>query len=202
MATNVDSCKSSGTPILGLVVKTPIGEYTVHACVKGLHTISRRKDLGFNPDLSIDVLKNIGTALPDAKEGHDPYIILRQMVQWFHLYFTEPSKLQSIEVCAPSATEFQLKVWETLRDEVPFGRSVSYGELALLVGHPKAARAVGSAMKSNPNPVLVPCHRVIRSNSEMGNYNGGVEIKRWLLDHEKSMSEKEKFDIDNAYPKP
>ncbi|CAL8083242.1 unnamed protein product [Orchesella dallaii] len=195
MESKTNSCKSSESPILALTIKTPVGEYNVQACTKGLHAVDRRKDMGFNPDLSIDVLKSIGNVLPNAKKGQDQYKILREMVQWFHLYFSEPSKLhvtfpKSIEICTPSATEFQLKVWETLRDEVPLGATVSYGQLAELVGHPKAARAVGSAMKSNPNPVLVPCHRVIRSNSEMGNYNGGVEIKRWLLEYEKAAAEK------------
>ncbi|ODM95449.1 Methylated-DNA--protein-cysteine methyltransferase, partial [Orchesella cincta] len=209
MATNGNSCKSSATPILGMVVKTPVGEYSVQACTKGLHSMDRSRDLGFNPDLSINVLESIEDALPKAgvkKGDDDPHKILRQIAQWFHLYFSEPSKLhltfpKSIAICAPSATEFQLKVWETLRDRVPFGETVSYGELADLVGHPKAARAVGSAMKCNPNPVLVPCHRVVRSNSELGNYNGGVEIKRWLLDHEKSSSENGKFGT-NMLPKP
>lgn len=67
---------------------------------------------------------------------------------------------------------------------VPFGRAVTYGELAARAGSPRAARAVGSAMATNPIPILVPCHRVLRGGMRLGGYSGGLEVKRWLLAHE------------------
>lgn len=64
---------------------------------------------------------------------------------------------------------------------VPYGEVVTYAELARRADKPKAVRAVGSAMATNPLPVVVPCHRVVRTGGALGNYGGGVEMKRWLL---------------------
>jgi len=82
-----------------------------------------------------------------------------------------------------AGTAFQRRVWEALR-RVPFGRTIGYGELAARVGSPKAARAVGQAMGANPVPIVVPCHRVIRSDGALGGFGAGLPIKRWLLRHE------------------
>jgi len=67
---------------------------------------------------------------------------------------------------------------------IPYGSVASYGEVALGVGTPRGARAVGNALGSNPIPVVVPCHRVVRTGGAMGGYGGGVTRKRWLLDLE------------------
>lgn len=69
-------------------------------------------------------------------------------------------------------------------ERVRFGETVSYAELALRAGNPKASRAVGSAMATNPIPIVVPCHRVLRTGGKLGGYAGGLDAKRWLLDHE------------------
>ncbi|KFZ57285.1 Methylated-DNA--protein-cysteine methyltransferase, partial [Podiceps cristatus] len=73
-------------------------------------------------------------------------------------------------------------LWTLLRD-VKFGEAVSYKQLAELAGNSRAARAVGGAMRSNPIPILIPCHRVIRSSGQTGNYGGGNLMKEWLLSH-------------------
>lgn len=80
-------------------------------------------------------------------------------------------------------TAFQAQVWRALR-EIPVGSTISYGELARRIGNPTAVRAVGLANGSNPVPVVVPCHRVIGSNGTLTGYGGGLERKRWLLQHE------------------
>lgn len=72
-------------------------------------------------------------------------------------------------------------VLETLRTSISRGSSISYGVLALRCGSPRAARAVGSAMATNPWPLYVPCHRVVRANGNLGNYGPGPELKRTLL---------------------
>ncbi len=77
-------------------------------------------------------------------------------------------------------TDLQLKVWQELC-KIPMGTVISYAELAKRVGNPKAVRAVGTAVGKNPIPLLIPCHRVIKSNGEIGNYTGGVKIKEKLL---------------------
>ena len=80
-------------------------------------------------------------------------------------------------------TEFQRKVYKTLL-KVPAGDVISYSKLAKLAGFNNASRAVGSAMKKNKIPIIIPCHRVIRSDGSLGYYSGGIKWKRALLKHE------------------
>ncbi len=89
--------------------------------------------------------------------------------------------------CLPTATEgtsFQKRVWDALR-EIPAGQTLSYSELAKQIGQPKAVRAVGLANGANPIGIVVPCHRVIGADGSLTGYGGGLERKRWLLQHEK-----------------
>ncbi|MDR4479666.1 MAG: methylated-DNA--[protein]-cysteine S-methyltransferase [Nitrospira sp.] len=86
----------------------------------------------------------------------------------------------------PTSTEgtaFQKRVWQALR-EIPAGQTVSYGELATHIGKPAAVRAVGLANGANPIGIVVPCHRVIGADGSLTGYGGGLERKRWLLNHE------------------
>jgi methylated-DNA-[protein]-cysteine S-methyltransferase len=82
------------------------------------------------------------------------------------------------------STGFRSTVLHHLATDVDYGRTASYAALAALAGNPKAVRAVGTACATNPLPVVVPCHRVVRSDGAMGNYAGGVEAKRILLELE------------------
>lgn len=81
---------------------------------------------------------------------------------------------------APRGTPFQQKVWRELQS-IPYGRTLSYGELARRLGRPGAARAVGRANALNPIPVVVPCHRVIGADGSLTGYGGGMEMKQRLL---------------------
>jgi methylated-DNA-[protein]-cysteine S-methyltransferase len=83
-----------------------------------------------------------------------------------------------------TGTEFQRSVWSELRN-IPVGTSISYGTLAKQIERPKAVRAVGLANGSNPIGLIVPCHRVIGANGSLTGYGGGLERKKWLLDHER-----------------
>lgn len=83
-----------------------------------------------------------------------------------------------------SGTAFQRSVWHELR-KIPCGTPVSYGRLAERIARPKAVRAVGLANGSNPIGIVVPCHRVIGSDGSLTGYGGGLERKRWLLEHER-----------------
>ena len=85
---------------------------------------------------------------------------------------------------AAKGTEFQRRVWAELR-RIPFGETISYGELAARVGKPTASRAVGAANGRNPLPVVVPCHRVIGSSGRLVGYGGGLPTKQALLDLER-----------------
>jgi methylated-DNA-[protein]-cysteine S-methyltransferase len=81
---------------------------------------------------------------------------------------------------APDGTPFQLRVWNALLD-IPYGETISYGELATRIGDRSAARAVGLANGSNPLPIVIPCHRVIGSSGKLTGYGGGLPIKQQLL---------------------
>jgi len=82
-------------------------------------------------------------------------------------------------------TPFQKKVFSTLR-KVPAGRVITYGELAKRAGYAGAARAVGTAMKKNRLPIVIPCHRVISSDGSLGQYSAGIKWKRHLLKYEEN----------------
>lgn len=88
-----------------------------------------------------------------------------------------------------AGTPFQRTVWSELR-KIPSGSVISYGKLAERIARPKAVRAVGLANGSNPVGVVVPCHRVIGSDGSLTGYGGGLERKRWLLDHERKAAER------------
>jgi methylated-DNA-[protein]-cysteine S-methyltransferase len=90
---------------------------------------------------------------------------------------------------ATIGTVFQREVWSALRT-IPPGRTLSYCELALAIGRPSAARAVGLANGANPIAIIVPCHRVIGANRNLTGYAGGLERKRWLLHHEQRLLER------------
>jgi len=81
---------------------------------------------------------------------------------------------------APDGTGFQSAVWRQLQ-QIPYGETISYGELARRVGNPKASRAVGSANGANPLPIVIPCHRVIASDGSLGGFGGGLPAKQILL---------------------
>jgi methylated-DNA-[protein]-cysteine S-methyltransferase len=84
---------------------------------------------------------------------------------------------------SPRGSTFQKQVWQAL-SEIPYGETTSYGKVAASIGHPDGARAVGVANGQNPIPIIVPCHRVIGADGSLTGYGGGLDAKRWLLDHE------------------
>lgn len=83
----------------------------------------------------------------------------------------------------PTGTEFQRDVWEALL-EIPYGETRTYGELADRLERPGAARAVGAATGRNPISIVIPCHRLVGSSGALTGFAGGIDTKRWLLDHE------------------
>ncbi len=85
---------------------------------------------------------------------------------------------------APCGTDFQRRVWEALLD-IPYGETRSYKDIAVAIGSPKAAMAVGQANAKNPLPIMIPCHRVIGSKGQLTGYGGGLLIKQRLLDLER-----------------
>jgi methylated-DNA-[protein]-cysteine S-methyltransferase len=104
---------------------------------------------------------------------------LQPTIDQLRAYFAAELQAFDLEL-APEGTPFQLSVWRKLC-EIPFGKTISYGELAQRIGNPKASRAVGLANGSNPIPIVIPCHRVIGSNGKLTGYGGGLSIKEKLL---------------------
>ena len=82
-----------------------------------------------------------------------------------------------------AGSAFEQQVWNALRT-IPYGTTTSYGELARRLGDVKATRAVGAANGKNPIPIIVPCHRVVGARAELTGFGGGLDRKRWLLEHE------------------
>jgi methylated-DNA-[protein]-cysteine S-methyltransferase len=101
-------------------------------------------------------------------------------------YFAGTRKAFSLPL-RPAGTAFQQSVWAALQ-EIPFGATLSYGELARRIGQPAAARAVGAANGANPLPIVVPCHRVIGADHSLTGFGGGLATKRFLLAHEARLS--------------
>ena len=108
--------------------------------------------------------------------------LLKEARRQLTAYFA--GRLEAFDVpVAPNGTDFQRRVWNMLR-KIPFGSTISYAELARRVGNTAAVRAVGAANGRNPIPIIVPCHRVIGSDGSLTGFGGGIERKRWLLEHE------------------
>jgi methylated-DNA-[protein]-cysteine S-methyltransferase len=117
-------------------------------------------------------------AKPESDWKEDP-APLKETARQLHAYFT--GELEDFDLrLDPEGTPFQREVWRRLCD-IPYGETISYGELAGRMGYPKAARAVGLANGSNPIPIVIPCHRVIGSNGKLTGYGGGLPIKEKLL---------------------
>lgn len=116
--------------------------------------------------------ENIDTAAEETKLLSDAYSQLMEYLKGERKEFTLPLN--------PSGTPFQKKVWEVLRS-IPYGQTLSYKEVAIKAGNPKACRAVGMANNRNPIPIIIPCHRVIGSDGSLVGYGGGLSTKVKLL---------------------
>ena len=104
---------------------------------------------------------------------------LQPAIRQLRAYFAGQLEAFDLQL-APEGTQFQRNVWRELC-EIPYGQTISYGQLAQRIGSPKASRAVGLANGSNPIPIVIPCHRVIGSNGKLTGYGGGLAIKERLL---------------------
>lgn len=108
--------------------------------------------------------------------------IFRQTADWLEAYFAGERPPMDTVPLAPQGTEFQKLVWAKLR-EIPYGETVTYGQLARELGC-MSSQAVGGAVGRNPISILIPCHRVVGADGSLTGYAGGLEKKRWLLIHE------------------
>jgi methylated-DNA-[protein]-cysteine S-methyltransferase len=110
--------------------------------------------------------------------------LIQKTISQFEEYFKGKRKVFDIPL-ALEGTKFQLSVWKALQ-KIPYGRTVSYKEIAAAAGNPKACRAAGMANNRNPVAIIVPCHRVIGADGSLTGYGGGLDKKVFLLELEKT----------------
>jgi methylated-DNA-[protein]-cysteine S-methyltransferase len=166
---------SSPDPVRYTVLSTPLGLTGISGSANGLLKIILKL-----PNESY--FKNY---LEDSHRRHcvsDPSFF-DNVTEQMHLYFAGLLKDFTCKLDLSTGTPFQQSVWRHL-STIPFGETQSYRALAQAIGHPQAFRAVGNANGKNPLPLVIPCHRVIRENGELGGYTGGLSIKKFLLDLE------------------
>jgi methylated-DNA-[protein]-cysteine S-methyltransferase len=149
------------------IIDSPVGEILLAGNTAGLSHI----DLQAGPD-------SIGPAAGWIEDE----TIFTSAIDQLRAYFAGTLRRFELPLAA-EGTPFQKEVWRALLD-IPYGETISYGELAERLGKPGAARAVGLANGRNPLPIVVPCHRVIGSDGSLTGYGGGIDIKRALLEHE------------------
>jgi methylated-DNA-[protein]-cysteine S-methyltransferase len=142
-----------------------------------LQTPIGRLVLESDGDVLIGIWLPTESRLP-ASKGHDAPPVLKDTVIQLEEYFAGERRQFDVPM-ELDGTAFQKEVWTEL-SRIPYGETISYGELARRVGRPKGPRAVGQANGKNPIPIIVPCHRVLASNG-IGGYGGGLPMKRALL---------------------
>ncbi len=120
--------------------------------------------------------------LEDAGQTGASHSLLAKAEEQLGEYFDGERKDFDLPL-APEGTDFQKQVWDALL-ELPYGQTTTYLKLSEKIGNVKAIRAVGKANGQNPIPIVIPCHRVIGSDDSLIGYGGGIERKRWLLQHE------------------
>lgn len=117
---------------------------------------------------------------PGQHSPHHP--ILAQAQTELEEYFAGTRTAFSVPIPRTDST-FRARAWAAL-ERIPCGATWSYAQLADAAGSPRAVRAAGTACATNPLPIIVPCHRIMRTDGALGNYLGGTDAKRWLLTHE------------------
>ncbi len=162
--------------VIHATIDTPIGPLLVAATPIGLVRVAFAQE-GWDGVLD-ELAGHLGTR-PIAAAG-----ALDQTHRQFDEYFAGQRRRFNVPIHWWASPGFRRTVCQTLCAKVDFGHTVSYLELATMAGRPKASRAVGSAMATNPIPIVVPCHRVVRADGPLGGFRGGLSVKAQLLDLE------------------
>jgi methylated-DNA-[protein]-cysteine S-methyltransferase len=145
-------------------IESPVGPLLLAADDAGLRQVEFVKG------------KRAGQSTPVLSGNCAP---LQEAIRQLKAYFAGKRERFDLPL-APEGTPFQRAVWKLLC-EIPYGETISYGELARRIGNPKASRAVGLANGANPIAIVIPCHRVIGSNGKLTGYGGGLPLKEKLL---------------------
>lgn len=149
-------------------IGSPVGPLTLAASGTGLRAVV------FGTIDAEELAAHLGTRTVDAPRR------LEAAEAQLGEYFRGERRDFHLDLDLDADTEFLRRVL-TAMARIPYGHTLSYSELAREAGSPGAVRAVGSACRRNPLPLVIPCHRVVRSDGSVGNYAGGTEAKRWLL---------------------
>lgn len=168
-----DGRPAGGSRLYWSAVETPIGPMTVTGdqnTISSLYLNGQRH----RPPADVTLVRD------DARLCH----IADELGE----YFAGQRTVFDLCVRVRWGTAFQRAVWEQLT-RIPFGATTSYGEIAARLGSPGASRAVGLANGRNPVSIIVPCHRVVGADGSLTGYGGGLERKRWLLEHERGIVE-------------
>ncbi|MEP6647352.1 MAG: methylated-DNA--[protein]-cysteine S-methyltransferase [Saprospiraceae bacterium] len=147
-----------------IVISSPIGNIFIAGSEKGLCRIQLMSEVPLTSSESI----------PD---------FLRDCVTQLNEYFAGTRKEFDLRLDFGDAPDFHKEVWKMVRI-IPYGRTRTYGDIADIIDHQNAFRAVGHANGMNPLPIVIPCHRVIGKDGTLTGYYYGLEMKRWLLSHE------------------
>ena len=170
--------KSKNPPLLIDWFSTPLGP--IFAVCDDTHLYMLEFTTRKNMDRSFEKLRKVHkrAVLPGRTD------ITQQIETELKDYF-EGTLTRFTTPLAPTGTEFQNQVWAALQN-IPYGESCAYSDLAIAVGNEKAVRAVASSNANNGLALIIPCHRVIAKDGSLGGYAGGLDKKQWLLKHEKS----------------
>ena len=140
-----------------------------------------------NSEVTNENFRTLGTEKVEITQSDSNCEMTMKILNWWQNYFVSKQVIE-LDICPEIANpdKFRQKVWLILKENVHFGQTISYGELASLSGSPKACQSVGSAMSNNPISLVIPCHRVIKSDGKIGNYSKATknDIKEWLLNFE------------------
>jgi len=150
---------------------SPVGELRLIAGENGLRAVL----------WGAEDAERIASIDDELVEGTTP--VLDEAISQLEEYFAGTRREFDLPL-DPAGTEFQQSAWMVLRT-IPYGQTISYGQQAEQLGDPNKARAVGAANGKNPLSIVVPCHRVVGSNGHLTGFAAGIDVKSWLLDHER-----------------
>jgi methylated-DNA-[protein]-cysteine S-methyltransferase len=154
------------------LIDSPIGTLTLAATPEGLVRVGFPRE---NDTIFDELAEEVSPRVVELPRRLD--LARRELDE----YFEGRRTMFDLPVDLRLAHGFRRQVLELLHTEITFGETCSYAELAAMAGSPRASRAVGSAMATNPVPIVVPCHRVLRTGGALGGYGGGLDVKRYLL---------------------
>ena len=163
-------------PVSYTVFKTPIGLTGLIASSTGLLRVIYK--LSNEDSMESYLLQSTHGKITKSSSE------FKELIKQFLKYFKGDLKRFDVPLDLSLGSPFQQKVWKKLAT-IPYGKTRSYKWIASAIHNPKASRAVGNANGKNPLAIIIPCHRVIRENGELGGYTGGISIKRFLLNLEK-----------------